>query len=209
VIATIGAAGTEGGRLITTFAVGVEVQPAPSVTVKLYVPEVSVNVVLEVKPVDPTGLIVQPPAGNPFNTTSPKAYEHVGWVIVPTIGTGTDGAFIVTGSEAGDIQPEEFWTVKLYVFEFGKPVTVAVVPVPVAPPGLIVQVPVAGNPPKTTLPVGTAQVGWVIVPMVGAVGKAITFSVKVAVAAAHGDPKGLFDVSVIVTVLPPSPARGV
>ena len=38
---------------------------------------------------------------------------------------------------------------------------------PVIPPGLIVQVP-AGRPLSTTLPVATAQVGWVIVPTVGA-----------------------------------------
>jgi hypothetical protein len=42
----------------------------------------------------------------------------------------------------------------------------------VVPPGvrINVQVPVAGKPFKTTLPVATAQVGWVIVPTVGAVG---------------------------------------
>ena len=43
------------------------------------------------------------------------------------------------------------------------------VPDPVIPPGLMVQFP-AGRPPKITLPVATAQVGWVIVPTVGAVG---------------------------------------
>ena len=42
----------------------------------------------------------------------------------------------------------------------------------VVPPGdlVSVQIPVAGNPDKTTLPVARAQVGCVIVPMVGAVG---------------------------------------
>jgi hypothetical protein len=46
------------------------------------------------------------------------------------------------------------------------------VPVDVVPPGvrIKVQVPVAGKPFKTTLPVATAQVGWVILPTVGAVG---------------------------------------
>jgi hypothetical protein len=39
-------------------------------------------------------------------------------------------------------------------------------------PGLIVHVPVAGNPLNATLPVPTLQVGWVIVPTVGAVGVA-------------------------------------
>jgi len=42
----------------------------------------------------------------------------------------------------------------------------------VVPPGVLVNVhvPVAGKPFKTTLPVAKAQVGWVIVPKVGAVG---------------------------------------
>ncbi len=41
------------------------------------------------------------------------------------------------------------------------------------PPGVRVnvQLPVAGNPFNTTLPVDTVQVGWVIVPTVGAVGE--------------------------------------
>ena len=38
-------------------------------------------------------------------------------------------------------------------------------------PGLIVHVPVAGRPFNTTLPVGAAhEEGWVIVPIIGAVG---------------------------------------
>ena len=47
------------------------------------------------------------------------------------------------------------------------------VPVVVVPPGVLVriQLPVAGSPFKTTLPVASAQVGWVIVPTVGAVGE--------------------------------------
>jgi hypothetical protein len=46
------------------------------------------------------------------------------------------------------------------------------VPVVVVPPGVLVkvQLPVAGKPFNTTLPVAKAQVGWVIVPTVGAVG---------------------------------------
>jgi hypothetical protein len=54
------------------------------------------------------------------------------------------------------------------------PVTVPDVPVPVvvAPPGLvvIVQVPVEGSPLRTTLPVTRVQLGWVIVPTIGAEG---------------------------------------
>jgi hypothetical protein len=53
---------------------------------------------------------------------------------------------------------------------------VLLIPVPVAitPSGLrvSVQVPLAGNPLKTTLPDGTANVGWVIVPTTGAEGVA-------------------------------------
>ena len=46
-----------------------------------------------------------------------------------------------------------------------------VVPVPVIAPGLIVQVPVAGRPFSTTLPVTAAhEDGWVIVPILGAAG---------------------------------------
>ena len=41
---------------------------------------------------------------------------------------------------------------------------------PVIPPGLIVQVPAAGKPFNTTLPVAKPHVGCVIVPTVGAVG---------------------------------------
>ena len=48
---------------------------------------------------------------------------------------------------------------------------VVVVPVPATDPGLMVQVPVAGRPLSTTLPVGAAQEeGWVSVPTIGAGG---------------------------------------
>jgi hypothetical protein len=42
----------------------------------------------------------------------------------------------------------------------------------VVPPGILVsvQVPEAGKPLKTALPVATVQVGWVLVPTIGAVG---------------------------------------
>ena len=56
----------------------------------------------------------------------------------------------------------------------GIPEIVVLVPVPVlvVPPGVLVnvQLPVAGSPFKTALPVATAQVGSVIVPTVGDVG---------------------------------------
>ncbi len=55
-----------------------------------------------------------------------------------------------------------------------KPVKLVVVPVPVVvvAPGFVVkvQVPTAGNPDKAILPVATAHVACVIVPMIGADG---------------------------------------
>jgi len=48
---------------------------------------------------------------------------------------------------------------------------VVLVPVPVIPPGMIVQFPVAGRPLNTTLPVvAEHEAGCVIVPIIGAVG---------------------------------------
>lgn len=85
---------------------------------------------------------------------------------------------------------------------------VAVDPVPVIAPGLIVQFP-AGNPLNSTLPVACRQVGWVMVPAIGAAGVALTVKVYVAKASAHGAPSGLSVVTVIVTVLPASAAPGV
>ncbi len=51
-----------------------------------------------------------------------------------------------------------------------KPVMVVLVPVPVIPPGLMIQVPIAGNPDKVTVPVNGTQVAFVIALMVGAIG---------------------------------------
>ena len=106
------------------------------------------------------GLIVQVPvAGKPFNTTVPVGAAHKeGCVIVPAIGAvgAGGGGFMTTSADAFDIQPAAAVTLKLYVpgirFEM-----VVVVPVPVIAPGLIVQVPVAGSPFNTTVPVGTAH----------------------------------------------------
>jgi hypothetical protein len=58
--------------------------------------------------------------------------------------------------------------VKLYVPAF-KPDIVVLTVEPGIAPGFIVQVPV-GSPLNTTLPVANAQVGWVIVPTIGAPG---------------------------------------
>jgi len=58
-------------------------------------------------------------------------------------------------------------------------VTLVPVPEEVIPPGerVSVQLPDEGKPLKTTLPVGTAQVGRVIVPTAGAEGFAFTVNV--------------------------------
>jgi hypothetical protein len=105
------------------------------------------------------GFIIQLPAGKPFNITLPVASAHVGWVRVPTTGAvGVAGAALMTTlTDAADIQPDIFDTVKLFV-PATRPDIVVDVPVPVTAPGLMVQVP-AGKPLNITLPVGRAQVG--------------------------------------------------
>jgi len=80
---------------------------------------------------------------------------------------------ITTLADAGEIHPEALVTVKVYVPAASDEIVELVPdPVVVIPPGDLVNVhvPVAGNPFRTTLPVATLQVGWVMVPMVGAVG---------------------------------------
>ena len=131
-------------------------------------------VVLEPVPAIDPGLIVQLPAGKPFNTTLPVANTQVGCVMVPTVGApGVKGcALMTTLPDADEVHPEVLVTVKLYVFA-DKPDIVLLVVFPAIEPGFIVQLP-EGNPLNTTLPVGTAHVGCVIVPTVGAAGKAFT-----------------------------------
>jgi len=64
-------------------------------------------------------------------------------------------------------------TEKVYVLA-GSPLKIPVVPVPliVVEPkdSVTVQVPVAGNPLKATLPVAVEHVGWIITPTTGAFG---------------------------------------
>jgi hypothetical protein len=119
--------------------------------------------------------------------------------------------FITTLPEAGEIHAATA-TVNVYVPAV-RPEIVELIPVPVVmtPPGDLVnvQVPVAGNPFRTALPVATEHVGCVILPTTGAVGISVTLRVYVAVAAMHGDPSGLLVVTVIVTVLFASEATGV
>ena len=84
---TSATAGAPGASWMTTSVDGDEVNPAAFVTVKLYVPVArSVTFVLVPVPVIAPGLIVQLPAGKPFNTTLPVVTEQVGWLIVPTVG---------------------------------------------------------------------------------------------------------------------------
>ena len=64
---------------MTTLADATEVQPLELVTVKLYVPGASPEiVVLEVDPVTKPGLIVQVPAGKLLSITLPVGTVHVG-----------------------------------------------------------------------------------------------------------------------------------
>ena len=71
-------------------------------------------------------------------------------------------------ADAGETHPAALVTVKAYVPGI-KPDKVVLAPEPAIAPGLIVQLP-AGKPLNTTLPVATAQVGWVMAPTVGAKG---------------------------------------
>ena len=130
-----------------------------------------------------------PAAGRPFSTTLPVATAQVGWVMVPINGAvGDPGAGLMTTlSEATEVHPE-IPSVTVYVYvPVGNKVMVELVPVPVAviAPGerVRVQVPTAGRPLRTTLPVATAQVGWVIVPIAGAVGTGLMVTVKLTVVA--------------------------
>ena len=73
-------------------------------------------------------------------------------------------------ADANEIQPSALVTVKEYV-PATRPDIVVLKPVPAIAPGLIIQLP-AGKTLNTTLPVATAQVGWVMVPTAGADGVA-------------------------------------
>jgi hypothetical protein len=80
-----------------------------------------------------------------------------------------------------EVQFEEFVTANVYVCPAVKPVTVPVVPLELKlPDGLpvTVQLPLAGKPLNSILPVEVVQVGCVIVPTEGADGSA--FKVKVS-----------------------------
>jgi len=116
------------------------------------------------------GLSVQFPAGKPLKTTLPVDVEQVVCVIELMAGAeGVTGcALITTLADAGEVHPEALVTVNVFVPGV-IPVTVVVTPVPAMAPGLMVQLP-KGSPLNSTLPVATAQVGCVIVPVSGADG---------------------------------------
>jgi hypothetical protein len=190
--------------VITTLAEGEDVHPTAFVTVKLYVPAVRAEIVMLVPvPAIAPGLIVQLPAGKLLSTTLPVATAQVGCVIVPAVGVaGAPGAAVITTfAEAGEVHPEAFVTVKLYVAA-GSPEIVVVIPVPAIAPGLIVQLP-AGRPFSITLPVGTAQVGCVIVPTAGAVGAAGTALITTLAEAGEVHPAALVTEKLYVPVARP------
>ena len=126
----------------------------------------------------PPGVLVRvqvPEAGNPLRITLPVATPQMGWVIAPTTGAVGVGGWILitTWPETGETQPSLLLTVKVWV-PVASPVIVVLYRtlVLVAPLGMAVrvQVPVAGSPLSTTLPVATLQVGWVMAPTMGAAG---------------------------------------
>ena len=110
--------GGVGCALMTTLADANEVHPTALVTVKLYVPGASPDmVVLDPVPAIAPGLIVHiPVAGRPFNITLPVVAVHeAGCVIVPTSGAvgAAGGSFITTSADAFDIHPGSLQIVKL------------------------------------------------------------------------------------------------
>ena len=91
-----------------------ETHPDTFVTVKLYVLAANPTmVVLAVFPTMAPGLMVQFPAGKPFNTILPVATLHVGCVIAPPLGAdGVAGcAFMTALAETAEVHPAELVTV--------------------------------------------------------------------------------------------------
>jgi len=188
IVPMTGAGGVTGCALITTSDEAGEAQPAAFATVNVYVPG-GMAATVRVAPVPLIvtlpGLRVRvhvPVAGRPLRATLPVDRAQVGWVMVPTTGAaGVSGwTLITTFADAAETQVSAFVTVKVYV-PGASPVIVVLVPDPVVvcPPGfrVMVQSPDAGRLFSTTLPVGSAQVGWVSVPGTGATGRAFTDSV--------------------------------
>lgn len=111
-----GAVGAVGIALMTTLPDALDTHPVALVTVNMYVPVARPDIVTVAPvPVNAPGLIVQVPAGKPVSITLPVVTVHVGCVIVPATGAvGVAGcAAITTLTDAGDIHPDTFVTVKL------------------------------------------------------------------------------------------------
>jgi len=105
----------------------------------------------------------------------PVPAAHVGCTTDSVAASGTEApGLITTLLSAVDVQPASLVTVKEY--EPGaRPERVVPDPLPwMLPPGVIfkVHVPVEGRPLSTMDPAGSAQVGWVMAPAVGAAGVA-------------------------------------
>jgi hypothetical protein len=87
---------------------------------------------------------------------------------------------MITSADDADVQPSALVTINVKV-PAASPETVVLVPLPLVlvAPGLriSVQVPGVGKPFRTTLPVPTVQVRFVMVPIVGVAGVAFTVSV--------------------------------
>jgi hypothetical protein len=192
-VPTTGAAGVTGCATIAILADAAEVHPEMLVTLKVKVvaavsPE-TVVVVPELVVLIRTGVLTSvqvPLAGNPLSATLPVATAQVGWLMVPTTGAeGVTGcASMATLDDAAEVHPELLVTLKVKVVAAVSPETVVEVPDPLVliRAGVLtsVQVPVAGKPLTTTLPVTTEQVGWVMVPTTGVAGAVqgeVTFTV--------------------------------
>jgi len=76
-------------------------------------------------------VMIQLPDGSPLNGTEPVAVSHVGWITVPGMGAGgtTGGGSITASSEARDVHPREFLTLKVKV-PSARPLTIMVVAEP-------------------------------------------------------------------------------
>ena len=114
IIPIVGTKGVAGWALMIISADATEVHPSAFVTVKLYVPATSPDmVVLIPAPAIAPGLIIQFPAGKPLKTTLPVATAQDGCVIIPIVGTkGVAGcALMITSADAAEVHTSEFVTV--------------------------------------------------------------------------------------------------
>jgi len=100
---------------------------------------------------------------------------------------------------AAEVHPDALVTVKLYV-PVERTGTFVLVPEPVMLTGLIVQLTDDGKLFNTTLPVDTKQLGWVMVPRVGAVGVVGWALIITLVVAAEVHPEALVTLKLYVPV---------